>query len=199
MNIFEFRFSITGDSYAAELTTLLHAHFGNSLSDEPSSYGIYLATATAGVEESVDFWKNTLEKTPAFVNPANFPYTLSNAPASCIAKALNVKGPVHTLVGGKDAVTACMLNALTDLDEGTVQNVLVVGFDRTGSNAVLNGMLVTVTEEAFLFELCMLTGLVQDNNPSELIRLVLTETSKRNESRLDAKCTNLPGKDILQQ
>lgn len=177
MDIFQFSFDTGSDHYAPQLDLLLKQHFPGGLPGEMDGYGIYLATATAGIEESVAFWRNTLEKTPAFVNPANFPYTLSNAPASCIAKSLGVKGPVYTLVGKTNAVSGCMLNASADLSGGVVQNALVIGFDRTETRVELSGILLREDEVKCLEHFFSMPARIPDQNPSVAMRLVLKEAN----------------------
>ena len=91
--------------------------------------GIYLATGDAGVDVSVGFWAMALAETPRFANPAGFPWTLANAPASLLARELRIRGPNYTLVGGADAMLAALEHAEDDLALGNVAEALVVGCD----------------------------------------------------------------------
>lgn len=171
--IYEFNFQLTGDTYTIELTELLEEHFHERMKGDRSDYGIYLATATAGMDESVAFWNNTLKQTPAFANPANFPFTLSNAPASCMAKALGVKGPVYTMVGGKDALMACLLNASADFDEGVVKNIFIVGFDRKDITISMAGMLLTGSCDEYISTLSGMLQALDEMLPSELMHTLI--------------------------
>lgn len=118
-------------SYVNGLSDFLNAHFGGFVGNNEigSRTGIYLVTNTAGIRESVGFWRDALEKTPSFANPANFPWTLSNAPASFIAKALQIKGPVFTFVGDEDAVLFSGQRAMIDLKQQTISEALMIRLD----------------------------------------------------------------------
>jgi hypothetical protein len=91
--------------------------------------GLYVATATAGRAESVEFWRAALETGLAFANPRLFPWTLANSPTGAIAKALDVRGPTYTLVGGANAAAGALEHAADDLDAGIVSAALVVVVD----------------------------------------------------------------------
>ncbi len=91
--------------------------------------GLYVATATAGRAESVEFWRAALETGLAFANPRLFPWTLANSPTGAIAKALDVRGPTYTLVGGDDAIAGALEHAADDLAAGIVTAALVVVVD----------------------------------------------------------------------
>jgi hypothetical protein len=152
---------------------LLEEHFRERMEADSTGYGIYLATATAGMDESVAFWNNTLKQTPAFVNPANFPFTLSNAPASCMAKALGVKGPVYTMVGRKDALLACLLNASADFDAGAVKNIFIVAFDRRDTSILMAGVLITGSCEEYLSAFSGALQPMGDHRPSALMNKLI--------------------------
>ncbi|HOX26114.1 MAG TPA: hypothetical protein PLL30_08875 [Candidatus Krumholzibacteria bacterium] len=108
----------------------------------PARRGLYLATGDAGVDVAVAFWAAALEASPRFANPADFPWTLANAPAGLVARALQIQGPCHTLVGGADALAAALAHADGDLARGRVREALVVACDLAhplrGSFLVLN-------------------------------------------------------------
>lgn len=91
--------------------------------------GLYVATATAGRAESVEFWRAALETGLAFANPRLFPWTLANSPTGAIARALDVRGPTYTLVGGDDAIAGAREHAADDLAAGIVTAALVVAVD----------------------------------------------------------------------
>ena len=91
--------------------------------------GLYVATATAGRAESVEFWRAAQETGLAFANPRLFPWTLANSPTGAIAKALDIRGPTYTLVGGDDAVAGAREHAADDLADGLVTAALVVVVD----------------------------------------------------------------------
>jgi hypothetical protein len=91
--------------------------------------GLYLGTSTAGVSESISFWKNALIQSPRFANPANFNWTLSNGPASFLSRTLQVKGPCYTLIGGSPAIKGCFYHAYEDLGTGMVSTAIVSGLD----------------------------------------------------------------------
>ena len=135
------------ESYAALLAEFLLTHFKSLVTDEElgRKTGIYLATNTAGILESVSFWKDALEKTPSFANPANFPWTLSNAPAAFIAKTLQIKGPVFTFVGDEDAVLFSRQRALIDLKQQTIHQALLVKLNT--DNGQLNVEMSTLGDE----------------------------------------------------
>jgi 3-oxoacyl-(acyl-carrier-protein) synthase len=91
--------------------------------------GLYVATSNAGRAESVEFWRAAGETGLAFANPRLFPWTLANSPTGAIAKALDVRGPTYTLVGGVEAVTGAIEHAADDLADGIVTSAAVVAVD----------------------------------------------------------------------
>lgn len=98
----------------------------------PESRGLYLATGDAGIDVSVRFWAAALAETPRFASPADFPWTLANAPAGLLARELAVRGPSYTLVGDADAMLAALEHAREDLLRDRVVEALIVACDMTG-------------------------------------------------------------------
>lgn len=92
----------------------------------PEKRGLYLATADAGIADTLQFWAAALAETPRFASPANFPFCLANAPAGQLARELCLRGPCYTLVGAAEAVDAAIDHALVDLDQGWVEEAVVV-------------------------------------------------------------------------
>jgi 3-oxoacyl-[acyl-carrier-protein] synthase II len=88
--------------------------------------GLYVATASAGRAESVEFWRAARETGLPFANPRLFPWTLANSPTGALGKALDVRGPTYTLVGGADALAAAEEHAADDLADGIVTAAAVV-------------------------------------------------------------------------
>jgi 3-oxoacyl-(acyl-carrier-protein) synthase len=95
----------------------------------PDERGLYLATGDAGVAVSGGFWAAALAESPRFASPADFPWTLANAPAGLLARELAIRGPNYTLVGGADAMLAALEHAREDLGRGRIGEALVVGCD----------------------------------------------------------------------
>lgn len=91
--------------------------------------GLYVATASAGGRESVEFLRDGLATGLAFANPRLFPWSLANSPTGAIARALGVRGPTYTLLGAADAVAAAFEHAAEDLADGVVRRPLVVALD----------------------------------------------------------------------
>jgi 3-oxoacyl-(acyl-carrier-protein) synthase len=89
--------------------------------------GIYLATGDAGVSVSVAFWAAALVETPRFASPAEFPWTLANAPASLLARELALRGPNYTLVGEADAMLAALEHAIDDLSRAIIDEAVLIG------------------------------------------------------------------------
>jgi 3-oxoacyl-(acyl-carrier-protein) synthase len=98
----------------------------------PDARGLYLATGDAGIEVSVRFWQDALAETPRFASPADFPWALANAPASLLARELDIRGPSYTLVGGGDAMLAALEHARHDLTRGRIAEALIVACDLVG-------------------------------------------------------------------
>jgi 3-oxoacyl-(acyl-carrier-protein) synthase len=96
---------------------------------DPDERGIYLATGDAGVVASVGFWAAALAESPRFASPADFPWTLANAPAGLLARELAIRGPSYTLVGDADAMLAAFEHAIDDLERGVVAEAIVVACD----------------------------------------------------------------------
>ncbi len=95
----------------------------------PPQRGIYLASRDAGIMASVDFWRAALADSPRFASPADFPWTLANAPAGLLARELGIQGPNHTLVGGADAMLAALEHAYADLADRSVDEAVIIACD----------------------------------------------------------------------
>ncbi len=96
---------------------------------QPIKKGMYLATTDAGTIPSITFWEDALKTGPGFVLPGMFPWTLSNAPAACLARVLNIRGPNVTMIGKGEAVLATLDHAFLDLESNRIQKAFVVGLD----------------------------------------------------------------------
>lgn len=92
----------------------------------PESTGLYLASPDAGMQPSVAFWALALEQGPGFMSPQNFPWTLANSPAAHLAIALGLQGPSFTFLGNDSVWEAALEQANWDLEEGLVEQALVV-------------------------------------------------------------------------
>ena len=90
---------------------------------------LFVATLDAGARESVHFWRQSRASGLAFANPRPFPWTLANSPTGEIAKRLGVRGPTFTLVGGVEALTGALEQALDELASGRAQRALVAALD----------------------------------------------------------------------
>ncbi len=91
--------------------------------------GLYVATASAGTQESVAFLEGAYRTGLPFANPRLFPWALANSPTGAIGRALGVRGPTYTLLGGAEAVTAAIEHALDDLAAGRVTAAVIVAVD----------------------------------------------------------------------
>ena len=85
--------------------------------------GIYVISPNAGMHESVAFWKQALEQGPGFMSPQNFPWTLSNGPATYLARQLDAHGPNVTIVG--DWINPILPCVRHDIQSGKCRNALV--------------------------------------------------------------------------
>lgn len=112
--------------------------------------GIYLSTNTSGKMESVAFWKESLIKTPSFVNPAIFPWTLPNAAAARLAYLLQVTGPVYTFLGTSDQHQVPLKTAYMDWKKKQIQFALIVELDV--EETILNLNLRVIHPEAIMVE-----------------------------------------------
>ena len=75
--------------------------------------GLYHAPQRApGAKESVAFLRTVIGAGLAFANPRLFPWALANSPTGAMARALGVRGPTYTLLGGFEAVGAAVEHAL---------------------------------------------------------------------------------------
>jgi len=89
-------------------------------SDAEGDYtALYLVTPDAGASASVGFWSQAAELSPAFANPANFPYTLSNCAASVLSQTLNIRGPNYTICGNPGYLSPTMHLMLNELEDRT--------------------------------------------------------------------------------
>lgn len=96
---------------------------------DTSKMGIYLSTSSAGINECIQFWKEAIIKTPSFVNPANFPWTLPNAPAAYIAYLLGITGPVYTFLSNDKSSNEQFLSAYIDFKNEMIEHALIVNLE----------------------------------------------------------------------
>jgi hypothetical protein len=96
---------------------------------DPERIGVYLATSDAGASASIALWQEALAQGPGFADPRLFPWTLASSAAAFVALRLEVRGPVHALVGGSEAVVAVLQHAIDDLAAGRVDTALVGALD----------------------------------------------------------------------
>lgn len=111
------------------------------INTDREAIGVYLSTSTAGQHEAIKFWKEALDKTPAFVNPAIFPWTLPNAPASHIAQVLSVTGPVYTFLSFAESIEK-YLSAGIDFSKKRIQFALIGSYEYNGTQLQLELTLV---------------------------------------------------------
>ena len=120
-----------------ELCKAFAEHIGSGIT-EPANTGLYLASSNAGMMPSVQFWQLAQEQGPGFMSPQNFPWTLANAPASCLAIALDLQGPNYTFLGDASASQAALEQAHYDLEAGIIRHALIVavdfGFEKDSDN-----------------------------------------------------------------
>lgn len=103
---------------------------------------LYVATTDAGAHESVEFWRDALEKGLVFANPRLFPWTLSNSPTGHLARLLGIRGPTYTLVGGASALDAALQHAEDDVASRLVEAPLVVVHSRVHRLMHVSAMLI---------------------------------------------------------
>lgn len=96
---------------------------------DTSKMGIYLLTSSAGINECIQFWKEATIKTPSFVNPVNFPWTLPNAPAAYIAYLLGITGPVYTFLSNDKLSNEQFLSAYIDFKNEMIEDALIVNLE----------------------------------------------------------------------
>ncbi len=87
---------------------------------------LHVATPDSGSREALSFWRAARTTGYALAAPGAFPWTLSNSVTGRISLALGVTGPCTTWVGGPEAATEAELAARLDLDDGLVDNALVM-------------------------------------------------------------------------
>ena len=87
---------------------------------------LHVATPDSGSREALAFWRAARTTGYALAAPGAFPWTLSNSVTGRVSLALGVTGPCTTWVGGLEAVTEAELAARLDLDDGLVDQALVV-------------------------------------------------------------------------
>ncbi len=109
--------------------------------------GLYVATSSAGGQESVGFWSAARETELGYANPRAFPWTLVNGPTGAISIALGIRGPTYTLVGQDDALLGALECAADDLAAGLVQAALLVAVDDV-AGPVLAATLLSTLQQA---------------------------------------------------
>lgn len=87
---------------------------------------LHVATPDGGSREALAFWHAANETGFALAAPGAFPWTLSNSVTGRISAALGITGPCTTWVGGPEAGAEAELAARLDLEDGIVDQALVV-------------------------------------------------------------------------
>lgn len=98
---------------------------GLKLPSDEERLGLILCVMNGCVDFTGRFYSEVLD-TPALASPILFPETVFNAPASHVAQALGIDGPVSTLIGEPTNVFEGLRMASTWLGSGLVGQCLVV-------------------------------------------------------------------------
>jgi 3-oxoacyl-(acyl-carrier-protein) synthase len=101
------------------------ADAGWSLENLPPRLGLVVALQNGAVHYSGRFYGELLAQ-PTLPSPLIFPETVFNAPASHVAQCLRLEGMVTTLIGGSNIFHEGLLMAAQWLQEGLVDNCLVL-------------------------------------------------------------------------
>jgi 3-oxoacyl-[acyl-carrier-protein] synthase II len=112
---------------AAQLA-LTDAHL--TVNDDNSSLtGVIVATTLGSLKSIMDFDKDALVDGPRYVNPAHFPNTVINSPASQVAIRFQIRGLNATIATGFTASLDALAYALTCMKLGRIKIALVGGVE----------------------------------------------------------------------
>lgn len=105
--------------------------------------GLYVATSSAGAQEAVAFYREGIATGLAFANPRRFPWALANSATGAIARALDIRGPTYTLMGGSSAVEAAFEQVADDIEEGLIAVALIVALEAAIDGLALAAVALT--------------------------------------------------------
>jgi 3-oxoacyl-[acyl-carrier-protein] synthase II len=91
--------------------------------------GIVLGATMGSAESIVNFYLTALQDGPHYVNPALFPNTVCNSPASQVAIRFSIKGLNSTLATGFSASLDAISHSVDFLRLGSVEAVLAGGVE----------------------------------------------------------------------
>jgi len=97
--------------------------------DNTHSIGVAVGSTLGSVYSISEFDKDALKEGPQYVNPALFPNTVINSPASQVSIKFNIKGLNATISTGFSASLDAVKYAVDFLREGRVKMVLAAGVE----------------------------------------------------------------------
>lgn len=95
----------------------------------PDEAGLYLVSANAGFQSSVQFWTDARRSGLSVASPELFPWTLANAAAAWLAREFQITGPNFTYMGQTQALFDALGQARDHLLGGLIATAWVVALD----------------------------------------------------------------------
>jgi hypothetical protein len=99
-----------------------------------SDVGIVLGIAMSAFHSTIEFILQSLKEGPSFVNPMEFPNTVSNAPASRVGIWFNLKGPSIAISNGFTASMDSIGFAFDEISFGKNKYYLAGGAEEISEN-----------------------------------------------------------------
>ncbi len=118
-----------GSQYAFVATRQCMASGGYDMAGREERTGILMGTGSAGAGPLVELERQMAFESPEAASPFNFPYTVSNAPASQTAIELGIKGPNVTLIQKDPIVAGALFYARLLLWDGRADAIFVGAVD----------------------------------------------------------------------
>jgi 3-oxoacyl-(acyl-carrier-protein) synthase len=95
----------------------------------PDQTALYVVSEETGSDASLDFWREVLDKGPAFANPELFPFTLANAVCGAISRHFGITGPNYTFncpTGNQEAIDEVFRQAADDQVEMNLSAIWMI-------------------------------------------------------------------------
>lgn len=102
----------------------------NFTPESRKDFAVIVGTALGGIDSTVRFDAQALQKGPNAVNPMDFPNTVANAAGSRIGIWLQLKGPNVTLTNGGTSLLDAIGFSFQAYNNGLFQNCLVGAVDK---------------------------------------------------------------------
>jgi 3-oxoacyl-[acyl-carrier-protein] synthase II len=143
---------------------------------------LFMGISHGALNYTQAFHKELIESGPEAVSPIHFSDSVLNAPAGNASICFGLKGAVHTVLGGREAVVKSMMMAGRMLDDGEIERAIVVAaeeldelsfsyYTRLGFSSISEGAgAIVIEREGSVTEsapYCYIAGMGSECNPSD--------------------------------